>query len=267
MPRRDLNDVLAVARAALGDTETARRCLPLVDLTSLRGDETAAEIGDLARRGVEAGVAALCLYTARLPDARQVLAGTPLHLAAVVNFPEGGEDITAVAVEAAAAVAEGADELDLVAPLEAVVEGDLGLLAEMVQAVRDAAPNATLKLILETGLLETPERITAAARAGVMAGVDFLKTSTGKRPQGATLEAAALLLEVSEEAGGRVGLKAAGGIRTVDDATGYLFLADTIMGADWVSPARFRLGASSLLDDILRQLSQGSDSPVGGTRY
>ena len=100
------------------------------------------------------------------------------------------------------------------APIGAIMEGDVGLVGEMVEAARAAAgPGTTLKLILETGTLAEPGRITAAARAAVMAGVDFLKTSTGKGPVGATLEAAVLLLEVIEEAGGRVGFKAAGGIR------------------------------------------------------
>ena len=106
-------------------------------------------------------------------------------------------------------------------------------------------------MILETGILREPDLITAAARAAVMAGVDFLKTSTGKSEVGATLEAAATLLAVCREADGRVGFKAAGGIRTAADAAAYLHLADAIMGPDWASPRTFRFGASSLLDDLL----------------
>jgi deoxyribose-phosphate aldolase len=114
------------------------------------------------------------------------------------------------------------------------------------------------KLILETGVLQEPQRITAAARAAVMSGIDFLKTSTGKTPVSATLEAATLLLEVIEEAGGRVGFKAAGGIRTANDAAGYLLLADELLGADWATPERFRFGASALLDELEGQVRSGS---------
>ena len=151
------------------------------------------------------------------------------------------------------------------APIQAMLEGDVGLVGELVEAVRVAAgPGTTLKLILETGVLQEPARITAAARAAVMAGVDFLKTSTGKAPVGATPEAARLLLAVCAEAGGRVGFKAAGGIRTVADATIYLALADEALGAGWVAPSRFRFGASGLLDDVLRALGRGEGATSEG---
>ncbi len=263
MPRRDLSALIERARAAKAGPTLARRAIGLVDLTSLRGDETAGEIEALCRRAREAGTAAVCIYPPHLATARAALAGSGVRLATVANFPEGREDLTAAAVEVAAAVAHGADEVDVVAPINAVFEGDVGLGGETVEAARAAAgPRVTLKIILETGVLKTPERITAAARAAVMAGVDFLKTSTGKTPVSATPEAATLLLEVIEEAGGRVGLKAAGGIRTADDAAGYLLLADEIMGPGWAGSGRFRLGASSVLDDLLRVAGGGPGSPA-----
>jgi deoxyribose-phosphate aldolase len=122
-----------------------------------------------------------------------------------------------------------------------------------------------LKLILETGVLGTPERIAAAARTAVMAGVDFLKTSTGKVPLGATPEAAAVLLAVIAEAEGRVGLKVSGGVRATADAALYLALADAVMGPAWASPRTFRLGASALLDDLLRTLGR-ADGATGAAR-
>jgi deoxyribose-phosphate aldolase len=161
--------------------------------------------------------------------------------------------------EVEAAVTGGADEVDIVAPLGAIMEGDVGLVGELVEAARDAAgAGIVLKLILETGVLQEPQRITAAARAAVMAGIDFLKTSTGKTPVSATLEAATLLLEVIEEAGGRIGFKAAGGIRTANDAVGYLLLADELLGPGWATPERFRFGASALLDELEGQVRSGS---------
>lgn len=244
--------LLERARAAVPDAACARRILPLLDLTSLRGDETEAEIRALARRAVRYSVAAVCVLPDRLATARAVLAGSKVRLATVAAFPAGADDPAAAAAEVAAAVAAGAEEVDLVAPLAAVRAGDVASVSELVEACRAAAPGARLKLILETGLLADPPLIAAVARAAVMAGVDFLKTSTGKIPQGATLEAAFVLLEVIGEAGGRVGLKLSGGIRRLADAAPYLALAEAMQSEAWVSPARLRIGASALLDDLLR---------------
>lgn len=257
---RDPRALLERARAARADAGTAARLLPLIDLTSLRFDETDAEIEALCRRALDAGTAAVCIPARSLKVARGVLGRGPVRLATVANFPDGGEDIARAADETMAAVADGADEVDVVAPITAILEGDVGLVGELVEACRKAAgERTTLKLILETGRLQDPDRITAAARAAVMAGVDFLKTSTGKVTPGATLEAAAVLLAVCAEAEGRVGFKAAGGVRTADAAAGYLALADAILGSGWADPTRFRIGASALLDDVLRRLDGRDD--------
>ena len=265
MPLPDPSRLVAEARAATADAALAARCLPLLDLTSLTGEETEADIAALCRRAVAHRVAAVCIYPAHLATARPLLAGTGIRLAAVANFPAGGDDLLAVADEVASAVADGADEVDIVAPLAAIQSGDVGMVGEMVELARQAAGGGTtLKLILETGVLADPAIIAAAARAAVMAGGDFLKTSTGKAPVGATLEAASILLTVIAEADGRVGFKAAGGIRTAADAAGYLHLADAILGPDWVGPRRFRFGASGLLDDLLRMMGRGGAPSAGG---
>lgn len=249
--RLDLEAILAAADARSLDPALARRLIGLIDLTSLAGDETPDAITALARDAVKHGVAALCILPAALATAAPVLAGSPVRLATVANFPHGGDDLARAADEVAAAVALGADEVDVVAPLEAALEGDVGLVGELVELCRAAAgPETTLKLILETGRLERPELITAVGRSAVMAGIDFLKTSTGKTAVGATPEAVALLLAVAQEAGGRVGVKVSGGVRTAEDALRYLHLAETVMGADWPDPAHFRLGASRLLADL-----------------
>jgi len=243
------------ARRAPADAAAARRILPLLDLTSLRGDETPEEIAALARRALAAGCAAVCVYPRLLPAAAAVTAGTPVRLAAVVNFPDGDDDLARVREETREAVALGADEIDAVAPLEAACEGDVELVGDLVRTCREAAGSGVLlKIILETGLLAAPATITAAARAAVMAGADFLKTSTGMREPGATLEAASLLLAVVQEAGGRVGLKVSGGIRTLAQAVPYLALVDAVMGPGWATPAHLRFGASRLLDDLERWL-------------
>ena len=233
----------------------AARILPLVDLTSLKGDETDADIEALADRGMAKGVAAICVYPHAVATARGHLGTDAVQLASVVNFPEGGDDIVRVVEETEAIIKSGADEIDMVAPLDAIMEGDVGLVTEMVEAVKGIADGRMIKVILETGRLQDPVRITAAARAAVMAGVDMLKTSTGKTPTGARLEDAAVLLAVIAEADGEVGLKLSGGIRTTADAAGYLYLIDHFMTSGWVSPRTVRFGASSLLDDLEYRLS------------
>ncbi len=252
--RLDLETILAAADARDVAPPLARRMIAHVDLTSLSGDETPAMIAALAEEAVRHDVAALCILPAALPVARPVLADGTVRLATVANFPDGDDDLARAADEVAMAVAAGADEVDVVAPLKAAQDGDVGLVGELVELCRAAAgPGTTLKVILETGRLERPELITAVARSAVMAGADFLKTSTGKTAVGATPEAAALLLAVAEEAGGRVGVKVSGGVRTARDALRYWHLAETILGADWLRPAHFRFGASRLLDDLVER--------------
>lgn len=258
MSRLDFNALIAAASNAAPTIETARRAIPLIDLTSLRGDETEDEIEALCDLAMGAGVAAVCVSPAAVPIARRRLFGSEVKLATVAAFPHGGDDLAAAAEEVAAAVAAGADEVDIVAPLEALEEGDIGTVGELVEMCRLAAGTGpVLKLILETGRLRSPDLITAAARAAVMAGIDFLKTSTGKTEVGATMEAAAMCLAVLAEADGRVGFKVSGGVRTATDAARYLALTDAMMPSDWVSPARFRFGASSLLDDLERVIAGG----------
>ncbi|MEO1092071.1 MAG: deoxyribose-phosphate aldolase [Pseudomonadota bacterium] len=248
-------DRLAMASAAKADAATAARAIPLLDLTSLGDADDEAGARALACRGREAGVAALCLWPRFVGVAHESLAGSSVRVATVANFPAGGDDIGAAADEVRLAFEAGADEVDVVAPLQAILDGDVSLVGELVELCNQAKPHGgTLKIILETGVLQAPDVITAAARAAVMAGVDMLKTSTGKVPVGATLEAAATLLEVVAEAEGRVGLKLSGGVRAADQAAGYLALADARMGEHWVSPGTFRIGASSLLDDLQARL-------------
>jgi deoxyribose-phosphate aldolase len=251
--RLDLDAILAAADARDVDAALARRFVEVIDLTTLNGDETAADIEALCARATEHGVAAVCVLPDALPVALRCLDGSRVRLATVANFPGGGDDLAGTADEVAAAVAAGAMEVDIVAPLEAALDGDVGLAGELVTLCREAAgPTTTLKLILETGRLERPELITAVARSAVMAGIDFLKTSTGKIPVGATPEAAALLFTVAQEAEGKVGVKISGGVRTARDAMRYWQIGETIMGERWMTPAHFRIGASRLLDELVQ---------------
>jgi deoxyribose-phosphate aldolase len=232
----------------------ARRALPLVDLTSL-GDDDDATVAEAvcARAQTPAGpVAAVCLMPALVSLAGERLGGTPVRVATVANFPAGAADARAAARESAAAVAAGADEVDVVAPWRAWLDGDRAAVRALVAACREACGDrAHLKVILEAGSLPDAAAVHALAADAIAAGAQFVKTSTGKVGQGATPEAARAMLSAIRDAGGAVGFKAAGGIRTTAQAAEYLALADELLGPGWATPETFRLGASSLLDDLL----------------
>jgi deoxyribose-phosphate aldolase len=252
-------DLLGAAAAAVGDHVAAARILPLVDLPALGDGDDIRSIDALCARALEAGVAALCIWPRFLPQAKGRLHGHPVKLATVANFPDGSDDIARAVRETADALLAGADEVDVVIPVQAVLDGDVGLVSELVEACRAKAPERTLKIILETGRLADPALIAAAARAAIMAGADFLKTSTGRSTPGATLEAVAVLLAVIQEAEGKVGLKVSGGIRTTQQAAQYLYLVDHFMSSGWVRPETLRFGASALLDDLERILAVPPD--------
>ncbi|MEJ1156818.1 deoxyribose-phosphate aldolase [Prosthecomicrobium sp. N25] len=243
---------------------TAARALPLLDLTDLADDCKEAAVADLCARAVtpHGPVAAVCLWPRFVRLAKARLAGTPVRVATVVNFPAGGTDTPAVLAETRAAIADGADEIDLVMPYRAFLAGQPEVADAQIRLVREAcAAPVRLKVILETGRLAAPDAIRRAADLALAAGADFIKTSTGKVPVNATPEAATLMLEAIRDAGGRAGFKAAGGIRTTADAGHYLGLADRILGAGWATPATFRFGASGLLADLLAHLDGGAPDP------
>lgn len=241
----------------------ARQALALMDLTSLNDDDDSARIQALCRRAdTPAGrPAALCLYPAFIEDAQRELDALGLtrhvRIATVTNFPEGAPNAERAARETRLAVAAGADEVDVVFPYRALLDGapDVGRL--LVEACREACGGATLKVILESGELKDPALIRQAADIAIAAGADFIKTSTGKVAVNATLESAEIMLETIRDSGRDVGFKAAGGIRTTEDAKAYLDLAARIMGEAWISPAHFRFGASGLLDALLATLEVG----------
>jgi deoxyribose-phosphate aldolase len=235
----------------------AARLMPLLDLTRLGEDDTPEQIVALCARA-RCGVspAAVCVYPEHATTARRALAGAAVKVASVVNFPDGGSDAARVERETRRAIAAGADEIDLVLPWAALCRGDVAAARAVVDAARRVCGTAhALKLILETGELGTPARIRAAAELGIAAGVDFLKTSTGKVAVNATPEAAAIVLDVIAAHGGRCGFKAAGGIRHVADAEVYLQLARARLGEDWITPAHFRIGASALYDELAALLA------------
>ncbi len=269
-------DTVASVNADSSDTAARRavaaRAIALIDLTDLADDHAADGIDELCARAAAHGTAAVCVwpeYVARCADA---LASTDVRVATVVNFPSGDDSVDAVAELTAAALGDGADDIDVVLPYRAFANGDLERPARVLDAVRAAvAAPAIVKVILESGELTEPGQVMRAAQFAVDHGADFIKTSTGKTPVGATTEAARSMLEVIAAAsaqGRQVGLKPSGGIRTVDDAARYLDLADRVMGAPWASPATFRFGASGLLAALAAVVEgQPSDAPAPDSSY
>lgn len=250
-------------------TESARRALGLIDLTNLNDDCTAADISALTERTVTShgSVAAVCVWPRFVAQAVGELKGTGVKVATVVNFPDGGTDTTAVVAETKQAIDDGVDEIDLVMPYRAFLDGRKGYAEEQIIRVKAAIPEpAILKVILETGEIADPLLIHLASEIAIGAGADFIKTSTGKVQVNATLEAAEVMLTAIEEARRDhqrvVGFKPAGGIRTSEDAGAYLMLADRIMGRNWVSASTFRFGASGLLDALIAVL-EDTEPDVG----
>ena len=245
------------AAAPLPPIEAARvaaRALPLLDLTDLSEACTPEAVAALCDRAKRHAVAAVCVWPRFVAQAAQALAGSGVRIATVVNFPDGGEDVAATVAQTRAALADGADEIDLVLPYRALLRGAAETARAMVASVREACGEKRLKVILEIGMLPDTETVARASRLALEAGADFLKTSTGKTPVSATPEAAEAMLSVIREGHGErpVGLKVSGGLRRIEDAARYLALADRIMGPAWVGPNTFRIGASSLLDDLTR---------------
>lgn len=240
--------------------EAAQLALNCLDLTSLNDDDDAAAIDALCRRALTpwGPVAAVCVWPRFVAQARAALP-TDVAVAAVANFPAGALDVGLALADTRSIVDAGGDEVDLVLPWRAMLGGESAAAASLVRAVRAACPQQRLKLIIESGELPLPETIRQASRIGLEAGVDYLKTSTGKTAHGASLEAARLMLECIALQPRAVGFKASGGIRTVADAAPYIELVRTVLGDVAPSSQRLRFGASGLLGDIERVLS-GRDS-------
>jgi deoxyribose-phosphate aldolase len=256
-------------------TALARRALAALDFTRLGDDDTPADILALAAdAALHAGApAALCVHPEHVTTARRALDALGLQavrVATVVNFPDGGTDAARVTRETRRALGAGADEIDLVLPWRALLAGDEASVEAVLAAGRAACPGRVLKVILETGMLEAPASIRRAGELALAHGADMLKTSTGKVAVNATPEAAAVLLELLADRGGLAGLKIAGGVRTLDDAATYFALADRHLGPDWATPARFRIGASGLMQALRAALGEPSNAEAaarGGDAY
>jgi deoxyribose-phosphate aldolase len=233
--------------------EAARIALACLDLTSLGSTDTAAQIEALCAKahGPCGNVAAVCVWPRFVRQARGLLPAG-IRVAAVANFPDGSIDTARALRDADAIIDAGGDEIDLVLPYRAFIDGRTRECTALVTAVRRLGAGQTLKLIIESGELRSDTLIAAACAVGLDAGVDFLKTSTGKSPVSATPQAAAVMLKAiaAHPRGGEVGFKASGGVRRVAEAAVYIELAREHLGAQSLVPSRLRFGASALLADI-----------------
>ncbi|MFM2596169.1 deoxyribose-phosphate aldolase [Vibrio harveyi] len=251
----------------------ALRALKLMDLTTLNDDDTDAKVISLCHdaKSTVGNTAAICIYPRFIPIAKKTLReqGTPeVRIATVTNFPHGNDDIEIAVAETKAAVAYGADEVDVVFPYRALMAGDEKVGFELVKQCKEACGDILLKVIIETGELKEEALIKKASQICIEAGADFIKTSTGKVPVNATPEYARMMLEVIRDMGvaETVGFKPAGGVRTAEDAAAYLAMADEILGDNWVDARHYRFGASSLLTNLLNTL-EVSDEVADPTAY
>jgi deoxyribose-phosphate aldolase len=252
----------------------------MVDLTTLEGQDTPGKVRALCAKGRRPDptdpscppVAATCVYGDLVPTAVEALAGSSIHIAAVATaFPSGRAPLDVKLADAKAAVAAGADEIDMVIDRGAFLAGRYLDAYNEIVATKQASGDAHLKVILETGELATYDNVRRASWLAMLAGADFIKTSTGKVSPAATLPVTLVMLEAARDfrnqTGRRVGVKAAGGIRAAKDAVRYLVVVNEVAGHDWLSPDGFRFGASSLLNDLLMQRQKLATGHYAGPDY
>ncbi|WP_246019562.1 deoxyribose-phosphate aldolase [Corallincola spongiicola] len=241
--------------------ELAGQLFALMDFTSLNQDDDESAITQLCHdscieldSGDLLNVAALCVYPRWVSLAKQLRPDNQTRIATVANFPAGDAKPATVMHEVSAALEAGADEIDLVIPYRAVMAGQWWLAAALVKSVRRLNEACVVKVIIESGELQDVSLIRTASQLALDEGADFIKTSTGKVAVNATLEAAKVMLECIREHGNVAGFKAAGGIRTMAEASDYYQLVKQTLGADALTAKRFRLGASSLRQSLLQQM-------------
>jgi deoxyribose-phosphate aldolase len=232
----------------------ASQLLGLIDLTRLNEDDTTDTISALCDKALApAGtVAAVCILPAFVKQAKAQLSATSIKIATVANFPHGTDSLDSVLSVIHQAIHDGADEIDVVFPYLDYLAGDKIKPFDFIRQCKAACGNAVLlKVILETGALIDSAIIAEVSYNVCHAGADFLKTSTGKVAVGATLAAARIMLDTIKKIPRSIGIKVSGGVRTIEEANQYIELAAQTMGAAWVTPDHFRIGASQLVEIII----------------
>ncbi len=255
--------------------------ISMIDLTTLEGADTPGKVNALCVKAqypdptdpTAPHTAAVCVYGDMVPHAVRALGtDSPIHIAAVATaFPSGRASLDVKILDVRDAVANGAHEIDMVIDRGAFLSGRYLQVFEEIQAVKQACEHAHLKVILETGELQTYDNVRRASWLAMMAGADFIKTSTGKVQPAATPPVVLVMLEAVRDwhaiTGKHIGMKPAGGIRTTKDALKMLVLVNEIPGEDWLTPDLFRIGASTLLNDLLLQRQRLRDGGYSGPNY
>ena len=254
--------------------------ISMIDLTTLEGADTVGKVRSLCAKArvpdpldpTTPSPAAICVYGDMVATAKQALGDSGIHVAAVATaFPSGRASMDVKLADTRAAVEAGADEIDMVIDRGAFLSGDYLTVFSQIAEVKQACGEAHLKVIMETGELVTYDNVRRASYLSMLAGGDFIKTSTGKVSPAATLPVTLLMLEAvrdwRELTGVQVGVKPAGGIRTSKDAIKYLVVVNEIAGDDWMTPEWFRFGASSLLNDLLLQRQKLATGAYSGADY
>ena len=272
--RAILADVQARLRAN-GNEEVYRRCFRSIDLTSLGATDSHEHIERFVAKAVRfpghypdiENVASVCVYPVFVETAGLVIADSGMTITSVAGgFPAAQTYLEVKMLEVAMAVENGADEIDVVMNAGEMVEGEFDRLANDLELLcREAGQEVTFKVIIESGMLETPEDVYRASMLAILSGADFVKTSTGKSAYGATPKSAMVICNAIKDyylqTGINVGIKLAGGIRTVDDAVLYYTIVENMLGREWLTPSLFRFGASApLANALLSAVTGGTQS-------
>ena len=260
--------------------EGLKLAVSMMDLTTLEGNDTAGKIAFLCRKAMQPldpryqapSCAAVCVYPNLVRIARKFLEHSSVKVASVATaFPAGLIPAKLKLREVRSAVRNGADEIDMVINRANFLAGEYERIFDQIAATREACDAARLKVILETGELQTYDNVRLASEVAMRAGADFIKTSTGKISPAATMPVTLVMLEAIRdyfyETGIRIGMKPAGGIRTAREALAYLVMVKETLGDDWLTPALFRFGASTLLNDVLMQLVKVIDANYQSADY
>ena len=249
-------------------TEVYKRCFGCIDLTSLGATDSRRSIGEFTRKAIElprhfpeaGSVASICVYPVFVETVGLAAGDSKMAITSVSGgFPSSQTYLEVKMLETAMAIENGADEIDIVISIGEMLDGEYDLAGNEIETLRaEIGDDAILKVILESGTLSDPELIHKAATIAMEAGADFIKTSTGKNGIAATPEAAVAMClairQFAEKTGRKVGFEAAGGISTAESAALYYSIVEEILGEEWLTPERFRIGASSLANNLLSEI-------------
>ncbi len=257
-----------------------KMAISMMDLTTLEGKDTPGKVAFLCRKAMQPigaqydvpPCAAVCVYPNLVRVAKKFLGSSGVKVASVATaFPSGLMPLRLKLEEVRSAARDGADEIDMVIDRGVFLAGDHARVADEISAIKEACGEAHLKVILETGELQTYDNVRLASDIAMRSGADFIKTSTGKVSPAATMPVTLVMLEAIRgyfyETGLRIGMKPAGGIRTAKQALAYLVMVKETLGDDWLTPDLFRFGASTLVNDVLMQVVKSVDGNYQSADY